>query len=359
MASRVGSISTCAARALSTHGLSARVACAVGAATDAARQPAIDRQGGSELLHLRSWAHGSGSDPRGCYARYFAAVALSGAAGGSCLALQARSARCEQSQDQGLTGREQANWGHSGGVVFDGDVLLKRFQSDGRGVREAESLIMLSASPEWRPYVPRFFGLKTDTSGERWITMENLIAGMGQPAVLDLKIGTRQYSPDATEKKRRKQLEKAQRTTAASLGLVVVGCTVTGHRAQHEVSAEEMPGILKTYLGTEARVQHARHFAAALLGHFQMQGDYAFFGSSLLFVYDASLGEGAPLRICMVDFCHVHSMDEMREEAEAKALGVTFVPRDFSYIYGLTTLIGFLDGIIFRKPEVEGQPPAA
>merc|ERR1740129_2126353 len=124
-----------------------------------------------------------------------------------------------------------------------------------------------------------------------------------------------------------------------------------GTQPGRDVSAEELPLILQRFLGSDARIQHARHFVAALLFLFQMQADYAFFGSSLLFVYDAALGDNAPLRVSMVDFCHVHTMAEMRAEAEDEGRGATFVPRDFSYIFGLTTLIEIFDGLVYLRPQ--------
>merc|ERR1719189_116708 len=167
---------------------------------------------------------------------------------------------------------------------------------------------------------------------------------------MDLKIGTRAYSPGETEKKRQIQIEKAARTTTGSLGLNLVGCQMPGANYEMDkcemwgcrpgrvVGAEELPVILQRFLGTDARLRDARHFVTALLLLFQTQIDYAFFGSSLLFVYDAALGDSAPLRVSMIDFCHVHTMAEMRAEAETEGHGATFVPRDFSYIFGLTKL---------------------
>lgn len=66
------------------------------------------------------------------------------------------------------------------------------------------------------------------------------------------------------------------------------------------------------------RLYEARVFTAGLLAHFRLQGDYVFMGSSLLFAYDAALGDAAPLRVSMIDFGHAHAMAEMRAEAAAE-----------------------------------------
>lgn len=269
---------------------------------------------------------------------------------------------------------KQQCWGaHPEQILFQGTAVFKKFQSGGRGAREAECLEQLSALPEWRPFTPRFNGLTTDSNGEEWISMENLTAGMKSPVVLDVKIGTRNYGPDASPEKKEKQKKKAvKRSTTSQLGLCIVGCSIPGegydmasaeqcgNRPGRLVSAEELPVVLQRFLVTEARLKHARYFVAALLGLFQAQADYVFFGSSLLFAYDAALGDNAQVRIAMVDFCHMHTMEEMRAEAREEGRESMFVPRDFSYIYGLTNLLDIFDNILFRRQPVgrgEVAPP--
>ena len=56
--------------------------------------------------------------------------------------------------------------------------------------------------------------------------MQNLSAGMDTPVVLDMKVGTRHYSPGEGEVKVAKELKKAATTTIGTLGLRVVGCKV-------------------------------------------------------------------------------------------------------------------------------------
>merc|ERR1711998_446037 len=91
--------------------------------------------------------------------------------------------------------RSQIFSGHVEGIRFAGDALLKRFQDSGRGAREARIIQTLSESPEWSRFVPRFDGIVQDEGGASWMKMQNLTAGMTQPVVFDMKIGTRHYSP--------------------------------------------------------------------------------------------------------------------------------------------------------------------
>lgn len=101
-----------------------------------------------------------------------------------------------------------------------GTMLHKRLQDEGRGDREVAALAALAQSPRWRDYVPRYGGLRTESAGtESWLVMENLAAGMAQPAVMDIKIGTRHFSSDASPKKIAKEKNKASTTTIGTHGL--------------------------------------------------------------------------------------------------------------------------------------------
>jgi hypothetical protein len=113
--------------------------------------------------------------------------------------------------------------GHVDGVRFMGSMLHKRLQNEGRGDREVAALAALAQSPRWRDYVPRYGGVHTDVSAaggsEPWLVMENLAAGMVQPAVMDIKIGTRHFSSDSPSQKIAKEKKKARTTTIGTHGL--------------------------------------------------------------------------------------------------------------------------------------------
>jgi hypothetical protein len=53
--------------------------------------------------------------------------------------------------------------------------------------------------------------------------MDNIAAGMANPIVMDLKMGTLTYGPDATVAKIDNRIKKDNASTIASLGLMVVG----------------------------------------------------------------------------------------------------------------------------------------
>jgi hypothetical protein len=152
--------------------------------------------------------------------------------------------------------------GHVDGVRFAGAMLRKRLQSEGRGQREADALAALAASPRWQKFVPAFEGLEVDEDGEPWVVMENLVDGLGKPAVLDLKIGLRHWSDGAPAIKIAKETRKAATTTIGTHGMRVVGCRfprphddggpseeVWGYKLGNNCVAAELPAVLHRFLG--------------------------------------------------------------------------------------------------------------
>ena len=122
--------------------------------------------------------------------------------------------------------------GHSGGILFEGDRLLKRFQGEGkikgegsdRGGREARFLLEVAPRHTFLSrFVPRAFGKRTMADGSTWLEMENLSAGCRTPAVMDLKVGTWTCGPDACLAKIHGRIAKDAKSTTLSHGLCVVG----------------------------------------------------------------------------------------------------------------------------------------
>lgn len=98
--------------------------------------------------------------------------------------------------------------------------------------------------PEFLPFVPAFYGvIKLRESPEcevrfslvfllphsfkvSYIELEDLTAGFRKPCVMDVKLGTRTYGPFACPAKVASQQAKAFATTAATLGLRLIGVKV-------------------------------------------------------------------------------------------------------------------------------------
>lgn len=248
--------------------------------------------------------------------------------------------------------RSQIFSGHVDGIKFAGDALLKRFQDSGRGAREARIIETLSGNPNWSRFVPRFDGIVVDEEGASWMKMQNVTAGMKQPVVFDMKMGTRHYSPGEKEAKVAKELKKAATTTIGTLGLRIVGCKIPsddyqsseswGYKGEREANDQETGECLQRFLRTAPRLNTARAFISDLREHFGTQREYVFFGSSLLFAYDAALGDAAPLYIKMIDFGHVHSMEEMHQEAKDQNRASEFEPIDKGYVVALESMSNIL-----------------
>ena len=79
-----------------------------------------------------------------------------------------------------------------------------------------------------------------------------------------------------------------------------------GYKLGNDANATALPGVIQRFLGTRQRAEDAKTFVQELREVFATQREYVFYSSSLLLVYDASLGDAAQLRIKMIDFGHVH-----------------------------------------------------
>jgi inositol-hexakisphosphate kinase len=55
------------------------------------------------------------------------------------------------------------------------------------------------------------------------MVLENLCRSYTLPNILDLKLGTRQYSDNATEEKKAQQIEKCDKSTSKKLGMRLCG----------------------------------------------------------------------------------------------------------------------------------------
>eukprot|EP00668_Euglena_longa_P003064 GGOE01003582.1.p2 GENE.GGOE01003582.1~~GGOE01003582.1.p2 ORF type:complete len:267 (+),score=87.84 GGOE01003582.1:49-801(+) len=203
--------------------------------------------------------------------------------------------------------------GHEGGVLFEGDRLLKLC-----GHRsEVEFYSKTAGHPVFQPFLPKFHGVEV-RNGQPYVVLENLVAGLAVPALLDLKVGTRTYGDDASPAKIASRVAKDNASTTGTIGVNVVGCQMyndgpgmkkvqLGHKFKKDIlSAEEVRVVLLRFLRSERLKEAARRFVGDLLEVFRRQTEFAFYGSSLLLAYDAALGDDAHLRVKMIDFAHVH-----------------------------------------------------
>lgn len=92
------------------------------------------------------------------------------------------------------------------------------------GDEEPDLGLLPSAMP--RPVNPKEAQTQPDKRVEYFLLLEDLTAGMKRPCIMDLKMGTRQYGVEATEKKQKSQRRKCATTTSKELGVRVCGLQV-------------------------------------------------------------------------------------------------------------------------------------
>ena len=65
------------------------------------------------------------------------------------------------------------------------------------------------------------------------IVLENLAHNYTRPCVLDAKLGTELYDPDASAEKKARMEKQAKETTSHETGLRLTGCQVSGEALTH------------------------------------------------------------------------------------------------------------------------------
>ncbi|RHY32195.1 hypothetical protein DYB32_002779 [Aphanomyces invadans] len=212
--------------------------------------------------------------------------------------------------------------------VYQGRVL-KPFQTKNRG--ETELAFYERIASRSLPYFPVFYGVVELPSSQelrRYLQLEDLLSGMTQPCIMDVKIGTHSYDPTATPAKI--ELEAAKCPLQAIMGFRLQGIKVywdttaqfhdyDKHYFRALTTEDAIEESFARYFENghhEARSKHLQIAARADRVHAQFlrkikrirawiatQTEFQFIASSLLFVYDAS--NAASVDVRFIDFAHV------------------------------------------------------
>jgi len=246
-------------------------------------------------------------------------------------------------------------------------LVLKPIQDGERGQREAAFYKNISSSSDpsvalFCQFVPQFFGIsrkvKEDGTKAEFLMMENLTQGIALPCIMDVKIGARTWGPDSSPEKQASQ-DASYSGTKKPFGFSVPGLAVhreikAGEKAEQVLHGKEfgrslseatIHSLLPIFLAQDIRANAAKRLAKIFVEKlqkiqalFQVQTTFHFYGSSLLFVYDASACFSPEVEelersvsVKMIDFAHVWP-------AEGKV--------DANYLNGVNNLISLFQKIV-------------
>jgi len=288
---------------------------------------------------------------------------------------------------------EHSIGGHalSGGehaMLVDNEHLLKPFQSRGRGERENSFYELVWGMADEDPtrgtpaptstsvkcreqsrqalqqIIPKFFG-KKDVDGQSFIEMENKTRHFRLPSIMDVKLGSRGWGVNASEKKVRVEIGKC--AEQAKMGFRYIGIkkydsngnvrvdegktfgktrvSATKHEglrlffssllplpsSPSNSSEEERKQKAEDGIG-EVDVKLLKKFRAKvveMMEIFRKQSMFWFFGASLLVIVESDPSapvddDGLPrMEMCLIDFVHsvlVGTDEYERETADVKVV---------------------------------------
>lgn len=265
----------------------------------------------------------------------------------------------------------QARNGKLGPLVDDLGHFYKPLQSNERGSDEVTFYTSFSSNTSIPDHIRRFFPVfhgtelieASDGSGlQPHLVLQDLNVGRLHPSIMDVKIGTRTWYPEAPERYLEKCLKKDRETSTNHLGFRLSGLKFyeseeSGYwkpdrKAVMKLSAEEVELVLKKFVSSktseELNTDADCSLASVVFGGstgilsqlrelkawFEDQTIFHFYSCSLLLMYDkekALNGDNLVAEVKMIDFAHV-----------LQGRGVI----DHNFLGGLCSLIKFIADIL-------------
>jgi len=236
-----------------------------------------------------------------------------------------------------IAGHGSCNDGKRGLLKHESGFVLKPVQAPPRGAREIAFYQTISSSTvatdiKMATLTAKFFGTESVkmTNGEscEYLVLENLTQGFAKPCVMDVKLGSVTYGPDASEEKKVKEAQSYP-GTKIPFGFSVLGIISHSHKGFQRLTKafgrsldeKNMDDVLDNFLSVDREFGKilARCFLEKLdefLEFFSHQTSYHVYASSLLFVYDYEALDSEnynlknPVRLKLIDFAHVFPGNE-------------------------------------------------
>ncbi|PWA59677.1 Inositol polyphosphate kinase [Artemisia annua] len=271
--------------------------------------------------------------------------------------------------DHQVAGHE-AGAGKLGPLVDDSGRFYKPLQSGKRGAEEAafyESFSSNTKVPEHiRKYFPTYYGtkvMKASTGVEHpHIVLQDLASTRVNPSIMDIKIGSRTWGPEASDAYIAKCLERDRESTSVTLGFRLSGLQVFINDESgfykpnrdfiHKIGPDDVRVNLRKFVSSNPSEKldtvpdcslsssvygGTNGILAQLLelkAWFEDQTIYHFNACSVLFMFEKGLvlnGASSNAEVKLIDFAHV---------TEGK--GVI----DHNFLGGLCSLIKFISDIL-------------
>lgn len=231
-----------------------------------------------------------------------------------------------------------------GPLVDDSGRFYKPLQSDQRGAMEVafyRSLCSNTKIPgDIREFFPMFHGTQiieaSDGSGPQpHMVLEDLVAGRVNPSVMDIKMGSRTWYPEASEEYIQKCLKKDRKSTSVSLGFRISGLKAyqnseaaywqPGKKVVASFNVDDVRSALRKFVSSNSSSGSNADpdclYASTVYSHgggilgqlsrlkqwFEVQTNYHFYSCSILIFYDGetALDGRADPKLKLVDFAHV------------------------------------------------------
>ncbi|KAJ4824266.1 Inositol polyphosphate multikinase alpha [Turnera subulata] len=269
----------------------------------------------------------------------------------------------------------QAHNGQLGPLIDDSGRFYKPLQDGKRGSKELAFYESFSSNPQIpdhiRRYFPAFYGTQlveaSDGSGLRsHLVLEDLVSKLIHPSIMDIKIGSRTWYPQASEDYIQRCLKKDRETSSLSLGFRVSGLQVyAGKEAEfwkpdrklaQKLGADEVRLVLRKFVSSNPSADPDSNpdgsFTSSVYGGsggilaqlmelkawFEDQTTYHFNSCSVLLVYEKEkvLKGDSGVEVKLIDFAHV-----------LEGGGVI----DHNFLGGLCSLINFITELLPKEDE--------